>query len=164
MRENQRVGSIRVNIVSADLQSRGYEVCREDGLCSFDLVAHKNGNLLRVEVKGHSKTRFPRGNIVGTTGVSCTLDCRKFDVLASVEELEQRFRVRYLHSQSTLSARNHFIAAYELAGSPEHSIHTTKKNLNRAENFKENNGHQDQNDPSRQSEGQSLQKQKTQPD
>ena len=136
MRDNQRVGSIRVNIVSADLQNRGFEVFREDGLCSFDLVAHKSGELLRVEVKGDHKTHTPRGNIVGCTGASSKLDCRKFDIMAVVKELgEQGFSVRYLHSQSTLSARKHTVTAYDLAGSPEYSIHTTKKNLKRAEQF-----------------------------
>ena len=137
MRDNQRVGSIRVNIVSADLQSRGFEVFREDGLCSFDLVAHKGGELLRVEVKGDHKPgaggKIPRGNVVGGTGANSKMDCRKFDVLAVVGRDD--LNVRYLHSQGTLSARKHTVAAYELAGSPEYSIHTTKKNLKRAEQF-----------------------------
>lgn len=130
MRDNQRVGSIRVNIVSADLQSRGFEVFREDGLCSFDLVAHKDGVLLRIEVKGDG-TKIPRGNVIGSTSVKTKIDCRNFDVMAAVKDTS----VRYLHSQSTLSARQHTAAAYELAGSPEYSIHTTKKNLKRAEQF-----------------------------
>src|ERR1017187_10565637 len=129
MRDNQRVGSIRVNIVSADLQSRGFEVFREDGLCSFDLVVHKDGELLRVEVKG-SGTKVPRGNVIGSTSTKTKIDCRKFDIMAAVKELELGgFSVRYLHSQGTLSSRNHLVAAYELAGSPEYSKHTTKKNL-----------------------------------
>ena|ERR1017187_1961583 len=131
MRDNQRVGSIRVNIVSADLQSRGFEVFREDGLCSFDLVAHKDGELLRVEVKGDSEHggKVPRGNIIGSISVKNKVDCRKFDIMAAVRGNS----VRYLHSQHTLTARKHTVAAYALAGSPEYSIHTTKKNLKRAE-------------------------------
>lgn len=54
MRENQRLGAARVNLVCADLQRRGIEVFREDGTNSFDLVAHKNGEMLRIEVKGES--------------------------------------------------------------------------------------------------------------
>jgi hypothetical protein len=129
MRNHQRVGSIRVNIVSADLQSRGYEVFREDGLCSFDLVAHKDGELLRVEVKGESKA--PRGNLVGSISVAGKLDCRKFDVMAVVEELGQGFGVRYLHSR----LHKHTAASYLLTGADECSIHTTKKNINRAANL-----------------------------
>ena len=135
MRDNQRVGSIRVNIVSADLQSKGYEVFREDGLCSFDLVAHKDGELLKVEVKGDCKPgaggKIPRGNVVGGTSASAKIDCRKFDVLAVVGELVQGFSVRYLHSR----AHKHTAASYTLTGADGQSIHTTKKNLKRAEQF-----------------------------
>jgi hypothetical protein len=138
MRDNQRVGSIRVNIVSADLQSRGYEVFREDGLCSFDLVAHKAGELLRVEVKGEGKA--PRGNVVGCTSITAKIDCRKFDVMAVVGELVQGFSVRYLHSRN----HTHTVASYLLTGADEVSVHTTKRNLKRAAEFrKETHGHQD---------------------
>lgn len=101
MRENQRVGAIRVNRVSADLQEKGFEVFREDGLCSFDLVAHKNGILLRVEVKGHG-SKIPRGSVVGcieTKSPHARIDCRKFDIMASVSE--HPAQVRYLRSLTT---------------------------------------------------------------
>ena len=130
MRDNQRVGSIRVNIVSADLQSRGFEVFREDGLCSFDLVAHKSGELLRVEVKGTNRAPHS-GAPVGSTSKSAKLDCRKFDILASVEELKEGFRVQYNHSL----AHKHVFASYELTGADEYPTRTTKKNLDRAAQF-----------------------------
>jgi len=130
MRENQRIGTIRVNIVSADLQSRGYEVFREDGLCSFDLVAHKDGEMLRVEVKG--STHAPRsGAPVGSTSKSAKLDCRKFDVLASVKETETGFSVKYNHSL----AHVHNFASYMLTGADEYPTRTIKKNLERAAQF-----------------------------
>jgi hypothetical protein len=129
MRDNQRVGSIRVNIVSADLQSRGYEVFREDGLCSFDLVAHRDGELLRIEVKGEGKA--PHGNVIGCTSAKARVDCRKFDIMAVVKELAEGFGVRYLHSR----AHRHTAASYLLTGPDKQSIHTTKKNLKRAEQF-----------------------------
>jgi hypothetical protein len=141
MRDNQRVGSIRVNIVSADLQSKGYEVFREDGLCSFDLVAHKNGELLRVEVKGSKCGGVPHtGSPIGSVSKSAKLDCRKFDVLASVEELTEGFRVQYNHSL----AHKHTAASYALTGADVYSGHTTKKNISRAAEFyKETNGYRD---------------------
>lgn len=148
MHYNQRLGTVRVHVVSIDLQSKGFEVFQEDGLCSFDLVAHKDGDLIRVEVKGDLKHggKIPRGNIVGATGQASKLDCRKFDELAVVSEAEQGFDVRYLHSQNTLSHRKETVAAYELAGIPERSPHTTKKNLKRAAEFyKESNDYQDKN-------------------
>jgi hypothetical protein len=52
VRESQRVGSIRVSRVSVDLQERGIEVFLENGINSFDMVAHKAGALVRIEVKG----------------------------------------------------------------------------------------------------------------
>jgi hypothetical protein len=127
MRENQRVGSIRVNRVSADLQERGFEVFREDGLCSFDLVIHKNGVLLRVEVKGTS-SKVPRGNVVGTTSTRAKVDCRKFDIMASCGT-----GVRYLHSR----AHKHNAASLELTGPEFVSKKTTHKNLERAKRMME---------------------------
>jgi hypothetical protein len=129
VRDNQRVGAIRVNVVCADLQRRNYEVFREDGLCSFDIVAHKAGELLRIEVKGDG-TKIPRKGPIGTA--KGKIDCRKFDVLAAVRELEEGFGVRYIHS----IAHTHTMASYELTGADAYSNHTTKKNISRAENFK----------------------------
>ena len=129
MRENQRVGSIRVNRVSADLQERGFEVFREDGLCSFDLVAHKDGFLLRVEVKGHGR-QIPRGSVIG--GIShARTDCRRFDIMASVSE--QPAQVRYLRSLTT--QRNAITLL--LTGEETQSNCTTFKNQKRAKRMLE---------------------------
>ena len=130
MRESQRVGSIRVNRVSADLQERGFEVFREDGLCSFDLVAHKDGALLRVEVKGHS-SKVPRGSIAGCISVRAKMDCRKFDILASVSE--QPAQIRYLRSLTT--QRN--ATTVLLTGEEVQSNCTTFKNQDRAKRMLE---------------------------
>ena len=129
MRENQRVGSIRVNRVSADLQERGFEVFREDGLCSFDLVAHKNGVLLRVEVKGHGR-KIPRGSVIG--GIShARTDCRRFDIMASVSE--HPAQVRYLRS---LTAQRN-VTTVLLTGEEVQSNCTTFKNQDRAKRILE---------------------------
>jgi hypothetical protein len=129
MRENQRVGSIRVNRVSADLQEKGFEVFREDGLCSFDLVAHKDGILLRVEVKGHGKV--PRGSVIGCISVLTKIDCRKFDILASVSE--QPTQVRYLRSLTTQRS----VTTVLLTGEEVQSNSTTFKNQDRAKRILE---------------------------
>ena len=46
------LGSNRVDLVSIDLRNRDVEVFEEKGTCSFDLVAHRQGDLVRIEVKG----------------------------------------------------------------------------------------------------------------
>ena len=132
MKESQRLGSMRENVVCADLQSRNFEVFREDGLCSFDIVAHKNGELIRIEVKGIS--RLPKGGgPVGCASKKCKVDCRKFDVMAGVRELPiGGFEIRYAHS----IAHTHSAASYELTGPDLYPKKTTKKNLDRAKNFK----------------------------
>jgi hypothetical protein len=127
MRDNQRVGSIRVNIVSADLQSKSYEVFREDGLCSFDLVAHKNGELLRVEVKGDTRTKVPKTSPVASMagyGKKHGIDCRRFDVLAAVDESNN---VRYLRS----AVHKFTAASKELVGEEVVNSRTTKMRLAR---------------------------------
>jgi hypothetical protein len=55
-------------------------VFREDGLCSFDLIAHKNGHCARMEVKGFAKHK---GVNMGPTK-GCHAE--RFDVLATVQE------------------------------------------------------------------------------
>ena len=128
MRNNHRVGSMRVNVVCADLQSKGFEVFREDGLCSFDIVAHKDKKLLRIEIKGMS--RLPKKGPVGCTSSGCELDARNFDVLAGVKELPNSggFSIRYSHS----IFHTHNLASYELTGPDIYSDKTTRKNLSRA--------------------------------
>jgi hypothetical protein len=75
-------GAAREAIVKADLLRKGFEVFgAEAGNTSFDIVAYKYGFLLRMEVKGYSKR--PHTSPVAVT--SGAWDCRKFDVLASVE-------------------------------------------------------------------------------
>ena len=124
MRENQRIGAIRVHYVSIDLQQRGFEVFQEDGLCSFDLVAHKDGTLLRVEVKGvNGGGQTPHGNVVGQT--SYKLDCRRFDILAVVDKGST---VRYLRSLATKADT----LTLSLTGEETHSNRTTLKNKIRA--------------------------------
>jgi translation elongation factor EF-1alpha len=126
--QNQRVGAMRVNVVCADLQRRGYEVFREDGLCSCDVVASWDGELIRVEVKGQKK-HIPRGNIIGA--MEKRLNCRKFDVLAVVANTAEGFNVRYIHSL----AHRHNVASCMLTGMDEYPRKTTKKYLARAAQF-----------------------------
>jgi hypothetical protein len=124
MRDTQRVGSIRVNIVSADLQSKGFEVFREDGLCSFDMVAHKGGELLRVEVKGDTRTKIPRTSPIASMagcGKKHGVDCRRFDVLAAVDGEN---KVRYLRS-----AVHKFNAASKVLVGEEVENPRTRKDL-----------------------------------
>lgn len=59
MREHLREGAARQALVIVDLLRRGFEVFAEVGNSSFDLVAHKDGTLIKIEVKGplHAKER-----------------------------------------------------------------------------------------------------------
>ena len=86
-------GAAREAICKADLLRRGFEVFgAEAGNTSFDIVAHKHGLLLRVEVKGEPKA--PRTSPIAYTSNSNSVDCRKFDILAVVDGNS----VRYLRS------------------------------------------------------------------
>lgn len=78
--KNHSVGSIRTSRVSIDLQTKGFEVFKEEGLCSFDIVAHKNGHCARVEVKGFKEDNSRN------TGPTRSSHAERFDVLATVRE------------------------------------------------------------------------------
>jgi hypothetical protein len=116
MRDNQKVGAIRVSRVSIDLQERGIEVFREDGLCSFDMVAHKEGSLVRIEVKGPNK--------VGNS--------RWYDVLAQVTA---DGKVRYVPSLRSYMRHKVVLNSLfrELIGDWKPSKKTTKKSLEAAQ-------------------------------
>lgn len=94
MTQDQLKGAAREAIVKADLLLRGFEVFQ--AVCpnsTFDLVAHKRGVLLRVEVKG--KNHAARGTSP-TSSMCKTRDCRKFDIFAAVEENSNS--IRYVRS------------------------------------------------------------------
>lgn len=124
MREHLREGSARQAIVVAGLLRRGFEVFSEEGNSSFDLVAYKYGELLRIEVKGITRTggRFPKGPIAQRKS-DCNVD--RFDVLATVDGMEVQYNRSILHQMN--------LASMELAmDNEEYSIRTTNKNKQRA--------------------------------
>ena len=132
MTQGQLEGSARELVVTIDLMRRGFEVFRT--VCpnsSFDIVAHKNGFLLRIEVKGDNKTRTPRGTgpvgCIGTRTKTNDTDCRKFDILAAVKGNSVRYLRSALH---TFNA-----ASKELVGEEVVNPKTTKKNLLRRESM-----------------------------
>jgi hypothetical protein len=114
MHVHQRIGAIRVSRVSVDLQERGIEVFREDGLCSFDMVAHKNGSLVRIEIKGTSKH----------------LDSKRYDILARVVNGSVRYTPSLRAYKRHQNTPNPLLK--ELIGNWKPSKMTTKKNLEAA--------------------------------
>lgn len=121
-------GAAREAIAKADLLRKGFEVFgAEAGNTSFDIVAHKYGFLIRVEVKGEAKS--PRTSPVAFAAKSNRLDCRKFDILAVVEGNSVRYLRSVLHPFNA--------ASKALVGEEISSNHTTKKNLKRRESMVE---------------------------
>jgi hypothetical protein len=78
--KNHSIGAARANRVATDLQTKGFEVFREDGLCSFDIVVHKNGYCARMEVKGFGK------RVRASMGPTRKCHAERFDILATVQE------------------------------------------------------------------------------
>jgi hypothetical protein len=119
-------GAAREAIVKADLLRRGFDVFgAEAGNTSFDIVAHKYGFLLRIEVKGDGS------KVNHTSPIACTPskrntgtpDCRKFDVLAAVKGTSVRYLRSILHEFNA--------ASKELVGEEVESKMTSKKVLER---------------------------------
>jgi hypothetical protein len=126
------LGAAREAFVTFDLLMRGFNVYP---IFSFhgphDLTVYKNNIALRIEVKGES--RAPFGGPVTSTGASTRkgagIDCRKFDVLAVVNE--QTRTVRYL--RSVLHPVNE--VSQELIGTEARSHRINKRYLERAKNM-----------------------------
>lgn len=103
MTDHQLEGAARELIASADLIRRGFEVFRT--VCpnsSFDLVAHKNGILLCIEVRGDN-TKIPVNSPIGSTKGKRDADCRKFDVVAAVDGQNVRYLRSVLHTFNAAS-------------------------------------------------------------
>ena len=127
--QRQAEGAAREAIVKADLLRRGFEIfSAEYGTTSFDMAAYKHGLFLRVEVKGDTR-RVPRNSPVGGI-LKRSLDCRKFDVLAAVDNQAVRYMRSLLHGFNA--------ASEELVGAETPSKATTRKNQNRAKKLLEN--------------------------
>jgi hypothetical protein len=100
-RAHVRKGDEREAFVTYDLLSKGFEVYSGHGKSSFDLVAYKHGELLRVEVKGLKNKRLPTGPVAGLGGMG--VDCRRFDVLATVHNNRVYYNRSLLHALNTSS-------------------------------------------------------------
>lgn len=84
-REHMLLGTQRELIVLQDLTQRGFETFTALGNTSFDIVAHKAGECVRIEVKGQGpKQRKTCKGPVGTVSGGSIGDCRLYDVRATV--------------------------------------------------------------------------------
>lgn len=84
-------------LVAADLLKRGFEVFKSvSHAASCDLIAHKDGYLIRIEVKGRRYAKRKKGHS-WTKGYGKFKDCRQFDVLARVtgEQIEYSRSMHY---------------------------------------------------------------------
>ena len=122
MRSHLHYGAMCANTVCNDLLLRGFEVFREASVCSFDLIAYKHGEFLRIECKaacGASK-KITKSTVTAITESTC--DARKFDVLALVSK---EGKIWYKHSAFHV----HNKSSLELAGPDYWDPRTTQKNL-----------------------------------
>ena len=133
-REHLLKGAEREAVASADLMRRGFEVFRAMGNFSCDLLAQKNGHILRVEVKGYKERgyRIPTGPI----GCVCskgghTANSTRFDILITVVGRDVFYNRSIFHKINA--------ASIELPLREEYSKKTTKKNLERALSMTEKN-------------------------
>jgi hypothetical protein len=105
MREHMLEGAAREAIVVADLLRRGFEVFQAVGQFSCDLIAHKNGFLLRVEAKGPPHPgRIPKGVIGRACEKSGNPKCDRFDILATVVDGTVHYNRSKLFSGNTASS------------------------------------------------------------
>lgn len=87
-REGNLVGAGREVLVSLDLIKKGFEPFMAVGSLSFDLVAHKAGQCVRIEVKGvppNSKRGLTGPLTSGRKDGRDNLHPQFFDVLAIVD-------------------------------------------------------------------------------
>lgn len=125
-REMNLKGAWRESVVAADLQSKGFEVFTALGTASCDLIAHKYGLCLRIEVKG------PHHGVAPIAPLGCMSKaryCSDFDVFATVVDKDT-----IVYARSVLHIPNK--ASKEL-GMAEYSPHTTKRYIERARKLKE---------------------------
>ena len=89
-REHLLKGAEREAVASADLMHKGFEVFRAMGNFSCDLLAQRDGHILRVEVKGLKNRggKPPTGMATGTSTNSHHAHCERFDILATVVDSE----------------------------------------------------------------------------
>lgn len=124
MREHIRIGDSREFFVAADLTSKGFEVYLGHGKSSFDMVAYKDGELLRIEVKGPKKGRIPTGPVYEVSRKG-NRNARLYDVLATVVD----GAVLYNRSGFT----NYTPPLLELCGVDQTSKFTAKRFLQKRE-------------------------------
>jgi hypothetical protein len=125
-REGNLKGVERESLVVAALAKMGWETFSGNGNTSCDLIAMRQGVLLRIEVKGMGgHTKQPSGPY------SCipkhrgsTFDCRECDVLVRFNSKDEVFWQR----SAAYKGESHGLPLRE-----DYSKHTTKKNLERAE-------------------------------
>jgi hypothetical protein len=86
-KEGNLKGIEREALVIAELSRKGFETFKALGATSCDLIALKLGVCLRIEVKGiHTRGTWRRGPITSEGRGKGHPDCRKFDVLAQVDD------------------------------------------------------------------------------
>jgi hypothetical protein len=124
-REGNLKGVERESLVVSEFAKMGWETFSGNGNTSCDLIALKQGVLLRVEVKGlGNKSKRPSGPYACIPKHrGSTFDCRECDILIRFNSKGDAFWQR----SAAYKGESHGLPLRE-----KMSIHTTKKNLSRA--------------------------------